>query len=51
MPEVERMADRVLFMSRGRLLADASPADLRAQFAASDLEQVFLHVAREGREP
>jgi ABC-2 type transport system ATP-binding protein len=51
MPEVERLADRVLFLSKGRLLADASPSDLRTEFAAADLEQVFLHVAREGREP
>src|SRR5436305_13218818 len=51
MPEVERMADRVLFLSRGRLLADASPADLRTRFAVADLEQVFLQVAREEREP
>jgi len=51
MPEVERLADRVLFLSKGRLLADASPTDLRTRFAAADLEQVFLHVAREGKEP
>jgi ABC-2 type transport system ATP-binding protein len=51
MPEVERLADRVLFLSKGRLLADASPAALRSRYAAADLEAVFLRVAREGRTP
>ena len=30
MEEAERLADRVLVLARGRLVADASPADLRA---------------------
>ncbi|MGH8898170.1 MAG: ABC transporter ATP-binding protein [Egibacteraceae bacterium] len=49
MPEIERLADRVLFLSRGRLLADATVADLRDQFGATDLEEVFLQVAKQGR--
>jgi ABC-2 type transport system ATP-binding protein len=49
MPEIERLADRVLFLSQGRLLADGTVADLRAQFEAADLEEVFLQVARQGK--
>lgn len=49
MREIERIADRVLFLSRGRLIADAAPEALRKQFQAADLEEVFLQVAREGR--
>jgi ABC-2 type transport system ATP-binding protein len=49
MTEVERIADRVLFLSRGRIVADATPAELRTRFAATDLEEVFLAVARESR--
>ncbi len=49
MPEIERMADRVLFLSQGRIVADAPPATLRDQFRAGDLEEVFLTVAREAR--
>lgn len=49
MVEIERMADRVLFLSKGKLIADDHPAELRRQFRAGDLEEVFLTVAREGR--
>lgn len=48
--EIERIADRVLLISNGRLAADASPAELRDHYQAADLEEVFLHVARQGRE-
>ena len=49
MPEIEKMADRVLFLSKGRVVADAAPAELRKQFEAGDLEEVFLAVARDSR--
>jgi ABC-2 type transport system ATP-binding protein len=49
MTEIDRMADRVLFVSRGRIVADDTPAQLRQRFAADDLEEVFLAVARESR--
>jgi ABC-2 type transport system ATP-binding protein len=46
MVEVERLATRILFLSAGRLVADATAAELRQRFAAADLEEVFLQVAR-----
>jgi len=49
MAEIERLADRVLLLSKGRLVADASPGALRDQYSASDLEEVLLQVAREER--
>lgn len=49
MAEIERIADRVLVLSQGRLAADASPAELRERYQAADLEEVFITVAREGR--
>ncbi|HLG01296.1 MAG TPA: ABC transporter ATP-binding protein [Acidimicrobiia bacterium] len=49
MVEIERIADRVLLISNGRLVADASPAQLRDEYQAADLEEVFLTVARQGR--
>jgi len=49
MPEIEKIADRVLFLSKGRIVADAAPTQLREQFSAGDLEEVFLAVAREAR--
>lgn len=50
MAEVERLVGRVLFLSNGRLLADDTPARLRTRFGAADLEEVFLRVARDGRD-
>ncbi len=49
MLEIERLADRILFMAKGRLVADATSSELREQFGAADLEEVFLAMAREAR--
>jgi len=46
MAEVERMADRVLMMSRGSIVEDGSPADLLRRFGRGNLEDVFLDIAR-----
>ncbi|MDE2039637.1 MAG: ABC transporter ATP-binding protein [Elusimicrobia bacterium] len=48
MREVERLADRVLFLHRGKLVASGSPRDLLARYEREDLEQVFLRIARGG---
>ncbi|HUB64627.1 MAG TPA: ABC transporter ATP-binding protein [Methylocella sp.] len=46
MAEVERLCDRVIMLKRGRLVDDASPAELRTRYGRSNLEDVFLDVAR-----
>ena len=46
MAEVERLCDRVIMLKRGSLIDDASPADLLARYGRSNLEDVFLDVAR-----
>jgi ABC-2 type transport system ATP-binding protein len=46
MSEVERMADRVLMMSEGRIVEDGSPAELIRRFSRGNLEDVFLDIAR-----
>ncbi|GAA2873236.1 ABC transporter ATP-binding protein [Streptosporangium fragile] len=46
MREVERMCDRIHFMSEGRIVAGGSPAELTDVYGAVDLEEVFLKVAR-----
>jgi ABC-2 type transport system ATP-binding protein len=43
--EVERLADRILFVAGGRVAFDATSAELRARFGAEDLEEVYLKVA------
>ena len=46
MDEAER-CDRLGFIRSGKLLAEGSAADLRAQAAAATLEEAFLHFAGE----
>jgi ABC-2 type transport system ATP-binding protein len=46
MAEVERLADRVIMLERGRVLADETPAELIRHFGRANLEEVFLDIAR-----
>jgi ABC-2 type transport system ATP-binding protein len=45
MAEVERVCERVIFLSHGRVVADGSPEEIALRFGRSDLEGVFLHLA------
>ena len=49
MREVEALCDRVILMSRGKIVADGTPAAIASQFAVDDLEGAFLAVAAELR--
>jgi len=49
MREVERLADRVLFLSNGSLIADEDPEQLTGRYQAADLEEVFIRLAKEAR--
>ncbi|MEV4538458.1 ABC transporter ATP-binding protein [Asanoa sp. NPDC049518] len=48
MREVERMCDRVHFVSGGRIVATGSAVELAGAYGVDDLEAVFLRVARGG---
>ena len=50
MIEVERMCERVVFISGGRVVADGTPSEVAAFFGQAGLEDVFLHLAAEGAE-
>ena len=45
--EVERLCERVVFLSQGRVVADGRPAEITERFGQDDLEEVFLHLASE----
>jgi ABC-2 type transport system ATP-binding protein len=45
MVEVERLCERVVFLSAGRVVADGTAAEIIERFGRSDLEDVFLHLA------
>ena len=50
MAEVERLADRVIMLEKGRIIADETPAELIKRFGRANLEEVFLAIARRGTE-
>jgi len=47
MYEVEEVCDRVLFLSRGRILLQGNPKTLTHEHGASSLEELFIRFARE----
>jgi ABC-2 type transport system ATP-binding protein len=46
MAEVERLCERVIFMKRGRIEDDDTPARLLERYGRETLEEVFLDLAR-----
>jgi ABC-2 type transport system ATP-binding protein len=49
MGEVERLCQEVLMMRQGRIVDRGAPAELIARYGRSNLEEVFLDIARERR--
>jgi ABC-2 type transport system ATP-binding protein len=47
MYEVQDVCHRVLFLSRGRILLEGNPRTLPAEHGKSNLEDLFIAVARE----
>ncbi|MGA2229683.1 MAG: ABC transporter ATP-binding protein [Tepidisphaeraceae bacterium] len=47
MYEVQEVCDRVLFLSKGRILLEGDPKTLPAQHGKATLEELFITVARE----
>jgi ABC-2 type transport system ATP-binding protein len=48
MREVEVLCDRVLFLSRGRAVAQGTPREIIAHARSGSLEDVFIAIARDG---
>lgn len=47
MQEMEDMSDRIIFLQRGKIVAEGTAQEITAQFGKADLEEVFLRIARE----
>ncbi|MEK7583596.1 MAG: ABC transporter ATP-binding protein [Patescibacteria group bacterium] len=47
MTEITRVCDRVLFISRGKIVLEGNPRELPQQQGKKDLEELFIHVAHE----
>jgi ABC-2 type transport system ATP-binding protein len=50
MGEVERLCDDVIMLRAGHVVDRGSPAELVARYGRDTMEEVFLDVARAGRE-
>ena len=48
MQEVEQMCDKVIFLSRGRIVMQGSPADIIKESNSRSLEDLFIAIARNG---
>jgi ABC-2 type transport system ATP-binding protein len=47
MREIEQVSDRIIFLSRGNIVADDSPDNLKSYFGQEDLEEIFISINRE----
>lgn len=47
MREMEEMSDRIVFLQRGQIVAQGTAQEIVGRFGKSDLEEVFLKLARE----
>ncbi|MBI5599485.1 MAG: ABC transporter ATP-binding protein [Deltaproteobacteria bacterium] len=46
MKEMEEMCDRIIFLDRGKILAEGRPSEVMREFKGASLEEVFLKIAR-----
>jgi ABC-2 type transport system ATP-binding protein len=49
MAEVERLCSQVMMMKQGRIVDRGSPDELIDRYGRTNLEEVFLHIARDNR--
>ncbi len=50
MREMEEMSDRIIFLRRGKIVAQGTAQEITERFGKADLEEVFLRIAREQEE-
>jgi len=47
MREIEQVSDRIIFLSRGKIVANDSPDNIKNYFGQEDLEEIFISINRE----
>jgi ABC-2 type transport system ATP-binding protein len=47
MKEMEEMSDRIIFLQKGKIVAQGTAQEITQRFGQRDLEEVFLKLARE----
>jgi ABC-2 type transport system ATP-binding protein len=47
MREMEEMSDRIIFLQRGKIVAEGTAQEIVNRFGQEDLEEVFLKLARD----
>jgi ABC-2 type transport system ATP-binding protein len=48
MRDIEEVCDRVIFLHKGRIVAEGTPQQIVQKFAENSLEDVFIKIARSG---
>ena len=48
MRDIEEVCDRVIFLHKGKIVCEGTPADIVARSSSSTLEDVFIKIARDG---
>ncbi|MGP0591923.1 ABC transporter ATP-binding protein [Nitrospira sp. T9] len=51
MREMEEMSDRIIFLQRGKIVAEGTASEIIQRYGQRDLEEVFLKLAREQNGP
>jgi ABC-2 type transport system ATP-binding protein len=49
MKEVENLCDRIIFINNGKIVDDGTPQQLIKKYGRKDLNEVFLHIARNNK--
>ena len=48
MRDIEEVCDRVLFMHKGKVVAEGSPREVVEKFKQTSMEDVFIRIVRDG---
>lgn len=48
MRDIEEVCDRVIFLHKGRIVCEGTPADIVSRSSSQSLEDVFIKIARDG---